>query len=170
MLVLDAVAEHRTLAAHFTNLCHRCLLRRRGALYPKRLQSSRARRTRAQRLGLECSEWRHLSSASVVGQSRRVALTLCVPLSREAGEGERASVRPYTLLPQRGRGAGGEGEKSASVPHAANPSAVPLSAPPCGSCSGRGGSKRQAEQTRRSCPTLQAHARVPLLHRYRRGS
>ena len=34
-----------------------------------------------------------------------------------------------TPLPHCWRGAGGEGEKSASVPHAANPSAVPLSEP-----------------------------------------
>jgi len=72
-------------------------------------------------------------SASVNGQAHCIALTPFVPLSRGAGEGERAAgrtaVRPYTPLPQRGRGAGGEGEKSASVPHAANPSAVPLSAP-----------------------------------------
>jgi hypothetical protein len=58
-------------------------------------------------------------------------LTPFVPLSRGAGEGERAAgrtaVRPYTPLPRCGRGAGGEGEKSASVPHAANSGAVPLS-------------------------------------------
>ena len=45
----------------------------------------------------------------------QVALTPCVPLSREAGEGERAAgrtaVRPYTPLPRCGRGAGGEGKK-----------------------------------------------------------
>jgi hypothetical protein len=45
----------------------------------------------------------------------QVALTPCVPLSREAGEGEhaagRTAVRPYTPLPRCGRGAGGEGKK-----------------------------------------------------------
>jgi hypothetical protein len=58
-------------------------------------------------------------------------LTSCVTLSREAGEGERAAgrtaVRPYTPLPLCGRGAGGEGEKRASVPQAVNPNGVPLS-------------------------------------------
>ena len=56
------------------------------------------------------------SSASVNQQVRCIALTPFVPLSREAGEGERAAgrtaVRPYPPRPQRGRGAGGEGEKA----------------------------------------------------------
>jgi len=47
---------------------------------------------------------------------------LCPPLLR----GGRGGTRGFPL-PRRGRGAGGEGEKSAPVPHAANPSAVPLS-------------------------------------------
>ena len=54
-----------------------------------------------------------MSSASVNRQARLFALTPCVPLAREAGKGERAAgrtaVRLYTPLPQRGRGAGGEG-------------------------------------------------------------
>jgi hypothetical protein len=50
---------------------------------------------------------------------------LCPPLPRGGRGGTRGSP-----LPRSGRGAGGEGEKSASVPHAANPSAVPLSATP----------------------------------------
>ena len=44
----------------------------------------------------------------VNGWARRVALTPFVPLSREAGEGERAAgrtaVRPYTPSPARGEG------------------------------------------------------------------
>jgi hypothetical protein len=44
---------------------------------------------------------------------------LCPPLP-QAGEGERAAertaVRPYTPRPQRGRGAGGEGEKVCPLP------------------------------------------------------
>ena len=47
-------------------------------------------------------------SASVNGQACLVALTPFVPLSREAGEGERAAgrtaVRPYIPLPQAGEG------------------------------------------------------------------
>jgi hypothetical protein len=61
-------------------------------------------------------------------RAKRFALTPCVPLSRwrERGNGKahcrapqhlshpmgggRATPRPYTPLPQRGRGAGGEGE------------------------------------------------------------
>ena len=50
---------------------------------------------------------------------------LCPPLPRGGRGGTRGSP-----LPRSGRGAGGEGEKSASVLHAANPSAVPLSATP----------------------------------------
>jgi hypothetical protein len=60
-------------------------------------------------------------SASVNGQARCIALTPFVPLSREAGEGERAAgrtaARSYTPLPQRGRGAGGEGKKWAPPAH-----------------------------------------------------
>ena len=60
-------------------------------------------------------------SASVNGQARCIALIPFVPLSREAGEGERAAgrtaARSYTPLPQRGRGAGGEGKKWAPPAH-----------------------------------------------------
>jgi diguanylate cyclase (GGDEF)-like protein len=60
-------------------------------------------------------------SASVNRQARCIALTPFVPLSREAGEGERAAgrtaARSYTPLPQRGRGAGGEGKKWAPPAH-----------------------------------------------------
>jgi hypothetical protein len=60
-------------------------------------------------------------SASVNGQARCIALTPFVPLSREAGEGERAAgrtaARSHTPLPQRGRGAGGEGKKCAPPAH-----------------------------------------------------
>ena len=117
-------------------------------------------------------------SASVNGQARCIALTPFVPLSRLAGEGERAAgrtaARSYTPLPQRGRGAGGEGENSASVPHAANPSAVPLSnlqeavlACPCFNTNRAGGvyncppplgSPRFARGTAKGAPT-----RFPLL-------
>ena len=59
-------------------------------------------------------------SASVNGWARLFALTPFVPLSREAGEGERAAgrttVRPYTPRPRSGRGAGGEGYKNAHTP------------------------------------------------------
>ena len=56
-------------------------------------------------------------SASVSRQARCIALTPFVPLSPPCGRGgERAAgrtaVRPYTPLPQRGRGDGGEGEKA----------------------------------------------------------
>jgi hypothetical protein len=56
----------------------------------------------------------HCAPLFCVWRACLFALTLCVPLSREAGEGERASgrtaVHPYIPLPQRGRGAGDEGE------------------------------------------------------------
>jgi hypothetical protein len=60
-------------------------------------------------------------SASVNGQARCIALTPFVPLSRLAGEGERAAgrtaARSYTPLPRCGRGAGGEGKKWAPPAH-----------------------------------------------------
>jgi hypothetical protein len=60
-------------------------------------------------------------SACVNGQARCIALTPFVPLSRLAGEGERAAgrtaARSHTPLPQRGRGAGGEGKKCAPPAH-----------------------------------------------------
>jgi D-alanyl-D-alanine carboxypeptidase len=77
-------------------------------------------------------------SASVNGQARCIALTPFVPLSREAGEGERAAgrtaARSYTPLPQRGRGAGGEGKKWAPPAHSEPKrctliSCIPLSRP-----------------------------------------
>ena len=60
----------------------------------------------------------------VNGQARLFALTPCVPLSRGAGEGERAAPLSHAV----GEGLGVRAKKSASVLHAANPSAVPLSA------------------------------------------
>ena len=53
-------------------------------------------------------------SASANRQALPVALTPFVPLSRqrERGKAGRTAVRPCTPLPQRGRGAGGEGRKA----------------------------------------------------------
>ena len=66
-------------------------------------------------------------SASVNGWARLFAHTPFVPLSRLAGEGERAAVRPHPSLPQRGEGLGVRAKSGRTLP-TANPSDVPLSA------------------------------------------
>ena len=61
--------------------------------------------------------------AAAVKRTRSFALTSCVPLSREAGEGERAAP----LSHQVGEGLGVRATKNAHPLHAANSSDVPLS-------------------------------------------
>jgi hypothetical protein len=58
------------------------------------------------------------------------ALTPCVPLSREAGEGEPQGAPPFTPTPLShavGEGLGVRAKKARPFPYAANSSAVPLS-------------------------------------------
>jgi len=81
---------------------------------------------------------------------------LCPPLPRGGRGGTRGSP-----LPPRGRGAGGEGEKSVSVPQAANPSAVPLPGMSPSPAGRRGGMCRgdgSVVPTPPCAPTLLSHA------------
>jgi hypothetical protein len=123
-------------------------------------------------------------SASVNGQARCIALTPFVPLSREAGEGERAAgrtaARSYTPLPQRGRGAGGEGKKWAPPAHSEPKrctlisSFIPIARPKFTICPPPLGSPRFARGTVRGArfPPLREgnRARVEVHPRFARGT